>query len=314
MTRNLRKGRILFLGMFLLLFLASCGWVRKEPLPKEQEGKQEVQNQEGQKQESKKQGIQRQTDDVDKGVQMELGAGNFQSAINLYEEIYQKWPQAPNVRGGYIRTLELIKSRGDQAFERNDFKLAEKNYEILLRNWAHFSDFRQSLSFSKTSLEKRIKTSRCAITEEQVASHIKAGEFRKAVDLCKEMYKRYPQDPTVRNGYIRTLESIKINGDRAFEGRNFALAGTVYEIVLRNVSSVSPLNGSLSFSKEGLTARIGNCRKVLFENGLKQYRSGNLNQAISLWKSILVFDPENREIEKAVSMATFQLQNLQQTR
>ena len=133
-------------------------------------------------------------------------------------------------------------------------------------------------------------------------------------NFIRYWHKKYPQDSTVRNGYIRTLESIKTNGDRAFEGRNFALAGSVYEIVLRNVSSVSHLNGSLSFSKEGLTAKISNCRKVLFENGLKQYRSGNLNQAISLWKSILIFDPDNREIRKAVNMATVQLENLQNTK
>jgi tetratricopeptide (TPR) repeat protein len=163
-------------------------------------------------------------------------------------------------------------------------------------------------------LEKKIKTSRCLFTEEQVSSHLKVGDFRKAIDLCKEVYKKYPQDATIRDGYIRTLESVKTNGDRAFEGRDFARAGSVYETVLRNLSFVSHLNGSLSFSKEGLTAKINNCRKVLFEKGLKQYRSGNLNQAILLWKSILIFDPDNREIKKAVDMATLQVENLQNTK
>jgi len=314
MTKDSQKRVILSLGMLFFLFLSSCGWVKKELLHKEllhkeQAGKQGVQKQEVQKQE-----VQKQTDYVHEYAQKEIEVGNFQNAINLYKEVYQKWPQGPNVRSGYVKTLESIKSGGDQAFERNDFKLAERNYEVLLRNWVHFSDLSQSLSFQKAFLEKRIKTSRCLFTEEQVSSHLKTGDFRKAIDLCKEVYKKYPQDSTVRNGYIRTLESIKTNGDRAFEGRNFALAGSVYEIVLRNVSSVNHLNGSLSFSKEGLTAKISNCRKVLFENGLKQYRSGNLNQAISLWKSILIFDPDNREIRKAVNMATLQLENLQNTK
>jgi outer membrane protein assembly factor BamD (BamD/ComL family) len=304
MTNDSQKRVILSLGMLFFLFLSSCVWMKKEQLHKEQGGKPEEQKQQGQ----------RQTDYVYKYAQMEIEAGNFQSALNLYKEMYQKWPQGPHVRSGYIKTLESIKSRGDQAFEKKDFHLAEKNYEILVRNWVLFSDFRQSLSFRKTLLEKRIKTSRCLFAEEQASSHLRAGEFRKAIDLCKEVYKKYPQDPAVRNGYIRILESIKANGDRAFAGRDFALAGTVYEVVLRNVSSVSRLNGSLSFSKEGLTARISDCRKVLFEDGLKQYRSGNLNHAISLWKSILTFDPENQEIKKAVTMATLQLENLEKTK
>jgi tetratricopeptide (TPR) repeat protein len=301
MTKDLQKKVILSLGMLFFLTLSSCGWGKKEQLYKAGGGKQQVQ----------KQDVRKQTDYVQEYAQKEIEAGNFQNAINLYKEIYQKWPKGPKVRSGYIRTLESIKSGGDQAFERNDFKLAERNYEVLLRNWDHFSDLSQFLSFRKTFLEKKIKTSRCLFAEEQVSSHLKAGNFRKAVDLCKEVYRKYPQDPTIRNGYIRTLESIKTNGDRAFEGRNFALAGSVYEILLRNVSSASHLNGSFSFSKEGLMAKIRNCRKVLFEDGLNQYRSGNLNQAILLWKSILTFDPDNQEVKKAVDMATLQLENLQ---
>jgi tetratricopeptide (TPR) repeat protein len=309
MTKIFQKRVVLSLGIFLLLFLSSCGWLRKEQVQKEQVQKQQVQKQQVQKQQ-----VQKQTDYVDKQVQIELEEGKFQKAIDLCKEIYQKYPQDPTVRSGYIKTLESIKSSGDGAFERNDFKLAGNIYEILVRNWVHFSDFSQSLSFKKNFLENKVKTSRCLFTEEQVSSHIKAGEFRKAIDLCKEIYQKYPQDSTVRSGYIRTLESIKGGGDRAFEKSDFALAGCVYGLLLKNYSSVGGLNGSLSFKREGLTARIRDCKKILFENGLDQYRSGNLNQAISLWRSILVFDPENQEIKKAVDMASLQSKNLQKAK
>jgi len=304
MTRDSQKRVILFLGILSLLYLSSCGWLRKEhrePVQKEQVEREQVE---------KKQ-VRKQTDYVDKQAQMEVEAGKFQRAIDLWKDIYQEFPQDLNVRSGYIKTLESIKSRGDLAFETNDFRLADIIYEVLARNWFHFSEFSQFLSFRKDFLEKKIKTSRCLFTEEQVSLHLKAGEFRKAIDLCREMYKKYPQDVNVRNGYIRTLESIKTSGDRAFKESDFAQAGCVYEIVLRNISSLNRLNGSLSFSTEGLTAKIRNCRKILFESGLEQYRSGNLNQAISLWKSILAFDPENREIKRAVDMATLQYSNLQ---
>ncbi len=294
MTRDSQKRVISSLGVILFLFLSSCGWLRKEQGQREQ--------------------VQKHAEYIDNRAQMEIEGGKFQKAIDLCREIYQTYPQDPTVRSGCIKTLESIKYRGDRAFKRNEFKQAEKIYEVLEVNWAYFYDFSPSLSFRKNFLEKKIKTSRYLYTEEQVSSHLNAGEFRKAIDLCKEVYKKYPQDPTVRNGYIRTLESIKTNGDRAFETRDFALAGGVYEIILRNTSSVSDLNGSLSFSKEGLTEKINNCRKVLFENGLRQYRSGNLNQAILLWKSILAFDPENQEIQRAVDMATLQFKNLQKAK
>jgi tetratricopeptide (TPR) repeat protein len=299
MTKDFQKRVILSLGFFLLLFLSSCGWLRKEQVQKEQ----------GQKEQAQKQ-----TDDVYEQAQIELEAGKFQKAIDLCKEIYQKYPQDSTVRSDYIKTLESIKSSGDGAFERNDFKLAGNIYEILVRNWVHFSDFSQSLSFKKNFLENKTKTSRCLFTEEQVSSHLKAGEFRKAIDICKEIYQKYPQDPTVRSGYIKTLESIKSSGDGAFKKSDFALAGCVYGLLLKNYSSVGGLNGSLSFNREGLTLRIGDCKKILFEKGLEKYRSGNLNQAISLWKSILVFDPENQEIKKAVDMASLQSKNLQKAK
>ena len=143
---------------------------------------------------------------------------------------------------------------------------------------------------------------------------LKAGKFQKAIDIYKEIYQKYPKDPSIQSGYIKTLESIKISGDRAFERSDFALAGCAYEIVLKHVSSLTRLNGSPSFDREGLTARIKSSKKLIFDNGLEQYRSGNLDQAISIWKSILAFDPENQEIKKVVDMATLQLRNLQKAK
>jgi tetratricopeptide (TPR) repeat protein len=287
MRKDLQKRVILSLGIFVLLFLSSCGWLKKEQ-------------------------VQKQMDYVDRQVQIELEAGKFQRAINIYKKIYQKYPQNPSIRSGYIKTLESIKSAGDRAFEENNFKLAGNIYEVLARNWVHFADFSQSLSFKKNFLEKKIKTSRCLFTEEQVSSHLRAGEFPKAIVIYREVYQKFPQDPTVRSSYIKTLELIKSGGDTAFERSDFALAGRVYRTLLNNFSSVSRLNGSISFNREGLTARIRDCKKILFEKGLEQYRSGNLNQAIALWKSIFAFDPENQEIKKAVDMATLQLKNLQE--
>jgi tetratricopeptide (TPR) repeat protein len=149
-------------------------------------------------------------------------------------------------------------------------------------------------------------------TSGQAQMEIKAGEFQRAIDICEEIHQKYPRDPTVRSGYIRTLESIKSSGDRAFEKNDFEMAGWIYQLLLKHVSSVTQLNDSFSFDREGLAAKIEYCKKILFENGLGQYRSGNLDQAISTWKTILTFDPENQEIKRVVDMATLQLKNLQE--
>jgi tetratricopeptide (TPR) repeat protein len=285
MTKGLRRKAVLCLWIFLFLFLSSCG-------------------------SSKKEQIQEQMDYAAGQAQMELEAGRFQRAIDICKQIYQKYPQDPAARNAYIRTLESMKSSGDRAFERNDFGMAGNIYEILAKNWSHFADLSPSLSFKRSFLEKKAKTSSCLFVGGQVSFYLEAGEFQRAIDICKEVYQKYPRDPTVRSIYVQTLESIKSNGDRAFEKGDFALAGWVFEILLKHVSSVTQLNGSLSFERKGLSKKIRSCRKILFENGLEQYRSGNLDQAISIWKTILTFDPEDQEIKRAVDMATLQLENL----
>jgi tetratricopeptide (TPR) repeat protein len=246
-------------------------------------------------------------------AQMELEAGKFQRAIDIYEELHQKYPQDPAVQSGYIRTLESIRNSGDRAFEKKDFKMAEDIYEILAKNWSRFADLGPSLSFNRSYLEKKAKTSTCLLVRGQVSSYLKAGDFQRAIDLWKEIHQKYSRDLSVRSEYIQTLETVKSNGDRAFERGDFALAGSVYELLLKHLSSVARLNGSSPLNREGLTAKIKTCKKNLFENGLKKYRSGNLEQAISIWKAILVFDPGNEEVKRVVDRAALQLKNLRKT-
>ncbi len=56
----------------------------------------------------------------------------------------------------------------------------------------------------------------------------------------------------------------------------------------------------------------GDLGAQLSQRALDEYRKGNLAEAISIWKSILVFDPNNAVIVKAIDTATIQLKNLQQ--
>ena len=145
-------------------------------------------------------------------------------------------------------------------------------------------------------------------------TELEAGEFQKTIDIYQEIYQKYPQDPTTQSRYIKTLELIKGKGDQAFERGNFALAGCIYGILSNNFSSATHLSRPLSFGSKVLTVKIMSCKEILFKNGLEQYRSGNLNGAISIWKSVLHFDPENQEIKKAVDMATLQSKNLEKAK
>ena len=114
----------------------------------------------------------------------------------------------------------------------------------------------------------------------------------------------------VRNRYATLLESIKGQADLDLKRKDLAPAGRTYRILLKNYPSLSPLKRLLSYDAGLLDVGIETCRKILFEEGLENYRSGNLSQAISIWKTILTFDPENLEVKKATDRAILQTGNL----
>jgi tetratricopeptide (TPR) repeat protein len=248
---------------------------------------------------------------IEMEAQPYLKKGDFQKAIDVYQGAYQRYLHESMLRDNYLQSLEAIKKNADQAFERKDFALAGKVYEILWRNYPHFSDLAPSLSFNDKFLEERMQTSRKLLAEKEAHLHLTAGDFQKTIEIYKEIYQQNSQDSMLRMSYTKALEAIKKKADHAFARKNFAMAGRIYEILWRNYSHFTDLNPSLSWSKEFLNNRMQKCKTFLYKKALAQYRSGNLSDATAIWKSILEFDPENAEIIRAVDTATIQLRNLE---
>jgi tetratricopeptide (TPR) repeat protein len=99
-------------------------------------------------------------------------------------------------------------------------------------------------------------------------------------------------------------------GKKALEEEDFALAGKMYVLLLKDYPFLTKLDPSLPFSKKSLEDGIKNCRTQLTRKGLIEYREGNLKEAISIWENLLQFDPENAEIRKAIDNAKEQLKKI----
>jgi tetratricopeptide (TPR) repeat protein len=240
-----------------------------------------------------------------------LRSGDFQKALDIYQLAYKKNPKDSEIMKNYIETIESLKAQGDKFFDTENFVQAQITYDLLLQNFPRFSDFVNLLSFKKNLLVTRLKMSRILQAEKETQSFLKSGDFQKGIDIYRGLIQQYPWDKTVRNRYISLLELIKGQADLDFRRKDFAPAGRTYRILLRNYPSLSHLNHSLSYNGGLLDTAIVTCRKILFENGLEQYRSGNLRQAISIWRDILTFDPENLEVKKATDKAILQTGNLE---
>jgi tetratricopeptide (TPR) repeat protein len=149
-------------------------------------------------------------------------------------------------------------------------------------------------------------------TVNQAKAYLSSGNYKKALEIYAVAVDRYPEDEDVLGAYTEALESIKEKADKAYEAQDYAKAGELYHTLLKSGFGKRPPQRALSFDADYLSMRIGACSKMLMELGIVKYRAGDLEQAIAIWKKILVFNPSDREAKTAIDRATAQLQNLKQ--
>jgi len=142
--------------------------------------------------------------------------------------------------------------------------------------------------------------------------HMNAGEYQNAIDNYRAAYKIRPGDQELALEYAASLEDINAAADEASHRADFASAGRIYDILLKNYSSFSGFARVLSFDEAHLNESLSHCRKSLSARGFQEYRKGNLSEAIALWQSLLTIDPDNVDIKGAVATATLQQKNLQE--
>jgi tetratricopeptide (TPR) repeat protein len=236
--------------------------------------------------------------------------GNLQKAIEGYSRALEKYPDEPIVLETYSQVLEEIKQSADNAFQSEDFALAEQRYSLLLRNFPRFQTFERMLSFDPKYLGHRIKECLIARSQAQIQHTINAGEYVNTIEVYKSVIKAYPEDISLRKNLIEEVKELHRRGEKALEEEEYAAAGKLYAFLLNENQWLINLDMPLPFSSESLGEGLKQCRIQLTRKGLELYRKEKLKEAISVWKSILEFDPENAEIRKAIGNAEEQLKKI----
>ena len=85
-----------------------------------------------------------------------LSAGDYQKAIDTFSAAHATYPEDKPLLRSYQKAVEEMKDSADRAFDREEFVSAGRSYRLLLRNYRHFGDFAQQLSFDKKYLNARI--------------------------------------------------------------------------------------------------------------------------------------------------------------
>ncbi len=144
----------------------------------------------------------------------------------------------------------------------------------------------------------------------EAQAYIELGEYQKALEAYSQAYKKYPHNSELQKSYTRAEEQIKSIADTALDKTDFPGAGRIFNILLTSGITDKDFAESLSFDCDYVSKQIKTCSEALMEIGLIKYREGGLDDAVSIWKKALTFDPENRDVKKAIDKATVQLQKL----
>ncbi|OGD22365.1 MAG: hypothetical protein A2Y70_01695 [Candidatus Aminicenantes bacterium RBG_13_64_14] len=236
-----------------------------------------------------------------------LAAGDFEKAIEIQKQRYRSDPRDKKLLAEYIRTVEEGKKAADLALRRGSYGTASGTYRILLDGWDGFSAFAAKLTFRRAELEAGLKSCLIAQWGVQYGQELRAGRYDKALAVYQAGLKEYPGNKTLGAAYAGAVDELEAIGRKALAARDYALAGRVDALLLRNFASFDGLAARPGVSREKLAEAIELCRSSLTKNGLAEYRKGNLEKAISTWESLLTFDPKNAEIRKAVETAKAQL-------
>lgn len=249
-------------------------------------------------------------DQVTVESQQQIVGGNYQKALDYYIVSYEKHPDDENLLANYIITVKRINQIGDVALEAEDLVLAVRIYSILLKNYSHFREFDRSLPFTKNSLRHQVRNCKINLSESQSRQYLEAGNYRKAINSYRATYLQYPNDLVLTTNLVNIILDMKFLAEIAISKEDFLSAGRIYYALLKDQKYFNKFYKSLSIPKEFLDEGIENCRLQLTKKGLEQYRKGNLAEAISIWKGILKFDPDNQQIKKAIETATTQLKSI----
>ena len=142
--------------------------------------------------------------------------------------------------------------------------------------------------------------------------HMDAGEYQKAIDVYNVEYQKHPHDLSLAREYVKSVENIASAADKALDKKDFASAGRNYDVLLKNYAHFKGLDKELSFNNIYLNEKLCYCKKAIFKQGFQEYRKGNLGEAIALWQDLLIIDPQNTDIKKALRTARLQQKNLQE--
>ena len=150
-----------------------------------------------------------------------------------------------------------------------------------------------------------------ALLRKKVTALLEKSSYRRAIELMSS--RNNPGTPAagMDREYLMAIKGLIATGEESLARGDYADAGQSFRLVLDFYPVHSSLRGKVNRGPTQVRNQLDTSADRLMEQGLIEYRSGHLQNAINKWKGITVFDAGNKEAIKAIETATIQLRALE---
>ena len=138
-----------------------------------------------------------------------METGEYQKAIEIYNDECRKKPQDLSLVKEYAKSLEGIKSTADKALDKKDFGSAGRMYYVLQNNYAKFNDVAQMLSFNSAYLNTKLSYCKKSLSMQGFQEYRK-GNLDKAIVLWQSLLAIDPHNKDIKE-VVRTATQQQKN-------------------------------------------------------------------------------------------------------
>lgn len=239
-----------------------------------------------------------------------LNAGDYEKALEIYRTHFELDRENARLRSAIAAALETVKREADSARKQGRYGTAIMYYRLLAESFERFASFSPGLSFSSAEVRSSLRLCRAGIRAGEAEQALAAGQYEKAFAILAGALKDSPGDPDLRTVLERAFKETGAAADRELSAGEFAAAGRKYALLRDAPAGLKSMTYATGLDSAELERALKRCSASLTNLGLIEYRKGNLAGAITIWESLLSFEPDNVEVKKAVQTARAQLEKI----
>lgn len=164
-------------------------------------------------------------------------------------------------------------------------------------------------SQGKTSTKKTAsKQKHIAWKKAKIDKLLKKGEYRVALLEISKAIKRGQKESVYHDSRAKAINGLISRGQKLESGAKPGKAAMNYKTALDYYPKGA--GGGIKKPASFLKKRLGSIESSLMDEGLRKYRAGRLEEAVSIWDSLLAVNPNHAQARKARETAKTQLRNL----